>query len=612
MKKLFVDIEVFEQMNLIGILNEEQAGYLIVNAPNLPSSAFEIDGIQIYVNVPKVRQRAYESVLGGNYVLVGFNNKAYDNFLIEDILLDRPTKYIKMKSDSIIKKRPSKFIDFLNLDTKEQTQPGFSLKKYESMAGLPVEESSIPFDYAQDFTIKQVLEVAKYNIQDIKATISLYNERKDYFKGKELLVKEYGSSKTSLNYSNGSTAASYLMGQHKLESFHPAYPKIYNVPTGVKLFLENALEVSPRLSRLPNKSLREKEMRKSWSSLVMESHGNVYTWGFGGLHSAKGHIETNKRGTKKIVYDLVDETDVQQWDVSSMFPNIMLRDTLLGNVTEKFRNLVNERLKNKDAGNPLASTQKIIINSVYGLLRLQSSKLYNPESAIRVNVSGMVAVYNLADRLSEYGDIIQVNTDGIAFKAYENTNQSDLDSLREDWENEFELELEVSTFKRLIQRDVNNYIAKYWDKKTKSWKLKLKGGVIGQAVSRDNTKASKPTIIDYMLVQKLVYNRDFKDTVRELEPIHYTFTLKSMRSSTQTGKMVTSYGKVLPNEVNRVYASKTGTQILKQKVDGYENAKFPDTPAYMSVANGDVSDLPNINYEYYIELAEKKLQSWVA
>lgn len=612
MKKLFVDIECFEKINLIGILDEEEAGYLIVNAPNLPSSAFEIDGIQIYVNVTKVRQRAYESVLGGHYVLVGFNNKNYDNFLIEDIMLNRPTKYIKMKSDSIIKKRPSKFIDFLNLDTKEQMQPGFSLKKYESMAGLMVEESSIPFNYAQEFTIKQVLEVAKYNIQDIKATMSLYKERSDYFKGKELLVNEYGSSKKSLNYSNGSTAASYLMGDSKLATFHPAYPNIYNVPTGVKLFLENALEVSPRLSRLPNKALREKEMRKSWSSLVMEAHGNIYTWGFGGLHSAKGHIETNKRGTKKIVYDLVDETDVQQWDVSSMFPNIMLRDNLLGNVTEKFRNLVNERLKNKKEGNPLAATQKIIINSVYGLLRLQSSKLYNPESAIRVNVSGMVAVYNLADRLSKYGDIIQVNTDGIAFKAYENTKQSQLDSLREDWENEFKLELEVSTFKRLIQRDVNNYIAKYWDKKTKSWKLKLKGGAIGQALSRDNTKASKPTIIDYMLVQKLVYNRDFKDTVKELEPLHYTFTLKSMKSSTQTGKMVTSDGKVLPNEVNRVYASKSGTQILKQKVDGYENAKFPDTPAYMSIANEKLTELSNIDYEYYIELAEKKLQSWVA
>ena len=182
--KLYVDCEVFEKMNLIGIMDEDEEGYLIVNAPNLPSSAFEIDGIQIYVNVTKVHQRAYESVLGGHFVLVGFNNKNYDNFLIEDILLNRPTKYIKMKSDSIIKKRPSKFIDFLNLDTKEQMQPGFSLKKYESMAGLMVEESSIPFDYAHEFTIKQVLEVAKYNIQDIKATMSLYKERSDYFKGK--------------------------------------------------------------------------------------------------------------------------------------------------------------------------------------------------------------------------------------------------------------------------------------------------------------------------------------------------------------------------------------------------------------------------------------------
>ena len=199
------------------------------------------------------------------------------------------------------------------------------------------------------------------------------------------------------------------------------------------------------------------------------------------------------------------------------------------------------------------------------------------------------------------------NTDGIAFKPFINTKQRELEELRAKWEVEFDLELEVSTFTRLIQRDVNNYIAV-----KPNGKLKLKGGAIGQAIKRDPTKASKPTIIDYMLVQKLVYNREFKEMVTELEPINYTFTLKSMKSSTQTGKMITSDGKVLPNEVNRVYASKSGTQILKQKVEGYENAKFPDTPAYMSIANEKLTDLPNIDYEYYIELAEKKLQSWVA
>lgn len=607
MKKLFYDIEVFEKMNLVGLLDEDGKGYVIVNAPNLPSNVFEVDGVQIYLNVGKVRERANESLLNGDYVFVGFNNKAYDNFLIEGILQNRPTNYIKLKSDSVIKKRPSQFIDFLNLDTKEQMQPGFSLKKFESMSGMAVEESSIPFDYKDVFTIEQILEVCHYNIQDLRATIKLYKTRKDYFDGKELLVKEYSTSKTSINYSNGSTAASYLMGRDKLENFEPEDPDIYGVPTGVKLFLENALKVSPEISHLKTKAEREKVMRKEWTSLVMEDHGMVYTWGFGGLHSAKGRIETNKRGTKKIVYDVVDETDVQQWDSGSHFPNIMLRDNLLGQVTNKFRNLVKERLKNKALGNPLAGTQKIIINSVYGLLRLQSSKLYNPKSAIRVNVSGMVAIYNLANHLDLVGNVYQVNTDGIAFKPYPDVTQETLDNIKQRWEDEFKLQLEVSSFKRLIQRDVNNYIAV-----KQNDKLKLKGGAVGQANGVDVTKASKPTIIDHMLVEKLVYDRPFIITVQEGEFRDYCFTLKSMKSSTQTGKMVDENGKVFDNEVNRTYATKSGGKVLKEKVGDLENAKFPDTPEQMSIANYELPKEPpaDLDYSYYIELAEKKLESW--
>lgn len=607
MKKLFYDIEVFEKMNLVGLLDEDGKGYVIVNAPNLPSNAFEVDGVQIYLNVGKVREVANESLRGGDYVFVGFNNKAYDNFLIEDIVQNRPTNYIKLKSDSVIKKRPSQFIDFLNLDTKEQMQPGFSLKKFESMSGMMVEESSIPFDYKDEFTIEQILEVCHYNIQDLRATIELYNTRKDYFDGKELLVKEYGTSKTSINYSNGSTAASYLMGRDKLESFEPEDPTIYGVPHEVDLFLENALKVSPEISHLKTKAEREKAMRKEWTSLVMEAHGMVYTWGFGGLHAAKGKLETNKRGTKKIVYDVVDETDVQQWDSGSHFPNIMLRDSLLGPVTNKFRNLVTERLKNKALGNPLADTQKIIINSVYGLLRLQSSKLYNPKSAIRVNVSGMVAIYNLAEELNKVGTVYQVNTDGIAFKPYPEVTQEKLNIIKQEWEDEFKLQLEVSSFKRLIQRDVNNYIAV-----KQNDKLKLKGGAVGQANGVDVTKSSKPTIIDHMLVEKLVYGRPFIATVQEGEFRDYCFTLKSMKSSTQTGKMVDENGKIFDNEVNRTYATKSGGKVLKEKVGDLENAKFPDTPEQMSIANYELPKEPpaDLDYSYYVELAEKKLESW--
>lgn len=607
MKKypLIYDIEVFKKMNMVGFMDKTQHGYVMVNAPYLPSSKHKILGISVYINSSKMREHALKHLQNETYNLFGFNNHAYDDFIVQDILINRPLEYIKLKSDSIVKKdRFREKLDWWSYDLREQMPIGFSLKKFESMAGLQVEESSIPFDKEDEFTVEEILEVVHYNILDLIATLALYEERMDYFNGKELLVDEYGYEGAQ-RWSNGSISANYLMGRDKLSSFVPDKSIIYGVPEGVQLFLESAEVFSPIVSKLPTASQREALKRKLYSEMKTEQHGMVYTWAWGGLHSAKGKTVTSKRGTKKIEYELIDETNVLQWDVTSMFPFIIIRDNLLGSATEKFKKLVYERVQNKKTNKALAGTQKIVVNAVYGLLRLLSSKLFNPESAIHVNVSGMVAVYNLADRLNTVGTLYQVNTDGIAFKPYPETTQAQLDDIRETWEKEFELELETSKFDRLIQRDVNNYIAVKPD-----GKLKLKGGAVSQAIKVDVTKASTPTIIDYMLVQKIVYDKPFISTVSHGSFRDYTFTLKAMKSATQSGKMVKG-DTILENEVNRVYASNDGEPILKHKTKG-ENAKFPDTPDKMEVANYKLpKDRPeDLDLNYYVELAEKKYEKW--
>lgn len=610
MQKVMYDIEVFKRMNMVGFLTKPNTGYIVVNAPNLPSSVHNVLGVQVYINVDKVRDMAKEKFLGGHWEVYGFNNKNYDNFLIQDILLSRDESYIKLKSDAVIKKRPKTFFDFITFDLKESMDERFSLKKFESMAGLQVEESSIPFDYEGEFTLEQVLEVAKYNIIDLNATLVLEEHRRDYFDGKKLLVQEYGEPKR-LNFSNGSTSAYYLMGREKLEGYKPKEPIIKGVPTDAKLFLESALHYSPIASRISDKGSREKYKKGVWDSCILEAHGNVYTFAWGGLHSAKGKIETNKRGTKKIQYEHVYEDDVEQWDVTSEFPSIMIRDELLGAVTPKFKKLVEERIKNKALGNSLAGTQKIVINSVYGLLRLMSSRLFNPESAIAVNVNGMVAIYNLADRLAKHGTIYQVNTDGVSFKRHPETTQEQLDTIRSEWETEFSLELELSKFNRLVQRHVNSYIAEYWDEKSQKMKLKLKGEV-SHGNGADVTKASSPTIIDYMIVQYLMYNKPLFKSVTEGKFRDYCFTLKALKGKTQTGKMVDGEGNVFPNEVNRTYATKNGQKVLKEKKDGGAPAKFSDTPENMAIANYALPDAypEDLDLSYYVQLAQSKLDAW--
>lgn len=582
-------------------MNFDGQAFYVVNAPNLTAEKIDSEYGTIFIN--KYPTKPIYDKLNG---IIAFNNHNYDDFLIDDILQQRPTEYIKMKSDVIVSgKRPRQQFDWWSYDLSEALPLGFSVKKYEAMAGLSVEESSIPFDYDGEFTKSQIMEVVKYNHQDLKAELDLYNTRATYFDGKDILVDEYGTEKMH-RYSNTTISANYLMGNDKLDKFTPDNPKIYGVPEKIAEFLNNALEASPRVSKGDTAAIRQKLKTNEWANEVTSAFGQVFTWGWGGLHSATGEIYLTKTSKQRVRYFPVDETDVQQWDVASMFPNIIIRDGLLGSKTDKYKKLVEERLDNKRKGLAVAGAQKIVVNAVYGALRLQTSKLFNPHSAIAVNVSGMVALYNLAGRLADYGTIIQTNTDGIAFKPFDTTTQSMLDELRTNWEDEFQLELEVTNFKRFIQRDVNNYVAV-----DENDHIKTKGGTVGQSVHVNKLAKSGAIIIDKMVLNYLLDKTDPAITALKGELSDFTYTLVSQKGKTQTGRTVDENGKPLDNKVNRVYASLNGVSLFKERVNG-SLAKFSDAPEKMAVVNDDLANysVDDIDYGFYIDLANKKIKDW--
>lgn len=595
------DVEVFKKMNMAGFVNFSGKAFYIVNASNLPAEKIDSEYGTIFIN--KYPTKPIYDKLNG---IIGFMNHHYDDFLIDDILQQRPTEYIKMKSDVIVSgKRPRQGFVWWSYDLSEALPLSFSVKKYEAMTGLSVEESSIPFDYDGEFTKSQIMEVVKYNHQDLKAELDLYNTRSTYFEGKDMLVDEYGTEQMH-RYSNTTISANYLMNNDKLDKFTPDNPKIYGVPEKIAEFLNNALEASPRVSKGDTAAIRQKLKTNEWANEVTSAFGQVFTWGWGGLHSATGEIYLTKTGKQRVRYFPVDETDVQQWDVASMFPNIIIRDGLLGSKTDKYKKLVEERLDNKRKGLAVAGAQKIVVNAVYGALRLQTSKLFNPHSAIAVNVSGMVALYNLAGRLADYGTIIQTNTDGIAFKPFDTTTQSMLDELRTNWEDEFQLELEVTNFKRFIQRDVNNYVAV-----DENDHIKTKGGTVGQSVHVNKLAKSGAIIIDKMVLNYLLDKTDPAITALKGELSDFTYTLVSQKGKTQTGRTVDENGKPLDNKVNRVYASLNGVSLFKERVNG-SLAKFSDAPEKMAVVNDDLANysVDDIDYGFYIDLANKKIKDW--
>ena len=117
------------------------------------------------------------------FVLGGFNNKHYDNFVLMTMLKGGSTTEVKKCNDWIIKEkqegREFPFIKgmrrpFNMFDLRDDTvDPGLSLKAIEGNLGLPIVESSIPFDIDRPLTAGELEEVIKYCKHDVDATVEL-------------------------------------------------------------------------------------------------------------------------------------------------------------------------------------------------------------------------------------------------------------------------------------------------------------------------------------------------------------------------------------------------------------------------------------------------------
>ena len=621
--QIFYDLEVFDKMNLAGFLihdpNDKMPDKVLefINTPN--QLKVNVPNVYAYINDKGASASMLKRLCSGKYDIYGFNNHNYDDFVLRYVLTNQPVATTKQQSDKYINKEFDKKewpAGLVTWDLRDQLL-SVSLKKYEAMKGLSVKESSIPFDKADEFSSIDLEEVIRYNVQDLRSTLSLFNTRNDdahgnYLDNKRMLVEHYGTGH-SYRYSNTTITSMFLMGNDHLKALEPANPKIVGVGDEIARFLHHINEVNPMIVDAP-KALKASLTKKyAPTSLTIEQFGNVFTFGSGGLHSAVGHLKTTKTGKSKPVYDLINTTDVYQLDVTSMFPNIMIRDGLLGPATDKYAALVADRIANKKSGNPKAKTQKIVINATYGGTRSNWLNLYNPKVAIHVNVAGMVAVYNLARGLSKIGQIIQVNTDGVAVKLNNEPNTKErMFLIKKQWEQYFKLNLEVTHFKQIIQRDVNNYIAV-----KDNDHLKLKGGAIAQAQTRDPLKSTTPTVLQTALLHHILKPTDNLDKylkdLREKVPFsNWCWTLASTVSKLQTGYTTDANGRRLPQKVNRAYASKFGDSYYKERTQG-KPAKFAGTSPKLVINNEDMTDQKapkDLDIEWYKNEVLRQAEAW--
>lgn len=557
---LFYDIEVFQEDTIIVFMKE--------------------DGTE------KVMHNDFASLedLVKNHKLIGFNNKNFDNYILSAILKNGTQAEIKYVNDLIIKGNKDICKNILepldSLDTMQELK-NISLKEYMGNIGVDIEETPIPFTINRPLNKKEAEEVIKYCRHDVLATKKLYKERKEsYFKPKKMLVDLIENKNPNMENWNTTTLSAYkLAGNNKITKWLDIKVKeelLEKVPAEVRKYWLDNYKKQENGERIQGLEIKDKDLSLAF--------------GFGGLHGApEGRVR---------------KENVVLVDVASMYPSLIVNFSVLDSLTKDFARLLDLRLQAKKENNEeLSKALKLIINSVYGNLNNIYSKLYNPFAQISVCLLGQIALYNLFARLKEEGEIININTDGIAFipktTGYKN--------ILKEWEEEWNLKLEEEYYKIWEQKDVNNYVAQ-----GKNGKIIVKGGYVNNFYYNNLGKINAP-ILDIALVNSLIFGKNIEQTIEENldKPELYQIILKNTNKYNGT----VDINKKEYNKVNRVFAGRDDFSLYRLQKNG-NLARFPNSPERMFIYNKSLDTLDlrefkeKIDLEYYINLASDRLEKW--
>jgi len=248
---------------------------------------------------------------------------------------------------------------------------------------------------------------------------------------------------------------------------------------------------------------------------------------------------------------------------------------------------------------------KLAVNSVYGKSSDMQSWIYDRELTMFTTITGELSIMMLAEMYEINGiHVISANTDGITVRIHKNKLE-DMRRINTWWENLTTYELEATHYKKIIFSTVNDYLAIKTD-----GEIKKKGDFLTDFELHKNKSAR---VIPIALEAYYVHNIPIDVSIRNHSNI-YDFCLrqKSSKDFHYEGWNKQTGDKTIYNKLIRYYVSRTGEKLLKVKNPECDSnaADVSQVEAgdwVMHVCNHLKKDHPldNINYEYYIEKAER-------
>lgn len=449
--------------------------------------------------------------------------------------------------------------------------------------GNDIRETTVPFDIDRKLTPSELKEVIFYCNHDVEQTMEVFINRIEEFEAYMGLIKNF---KLPLKYISKTKAqlSAIILGASKRERDDEF--EITIVPT---IKINKYREILNWYKNPLNRDYKK--------SLEIEIAEVPHVFGWGGLHGARDKY--------------FGEGIFINSDVGSFYPSLMIEyDFLSRNVRDKskFKEIYDYRMKLKKEGKKKEQQPyKIILNGTYGASKDKYNNLYDPLMANNVCVNGQLMLLDLIEKITRRlpgVQLIQSNTDGVMWKLNSKDDIETYKSICEEWCKRTRMTLDHDLIKKVVQKDVNNYLIVM-----ENGKIKSKGAYV---------KSLNKLDYDLPIVNKALMEYFTKKITPE-ETINSCNQLKEFQKICKvSSKYLYAYhGDLkLDEKVLRVFASKSRNDkgVFKQKTEGGTLEKIASTPVRCFIDNSDIEgkEVPRkLDRQWYIDMAWKRIKDFI-
>ena len=578
-----------------------------------------------------------------DYYWVGYNNLRFDSQVVEWVLRNYEhwhelssleiTAKISQKSADVIDDANHdvfpeyretdlslKQIDLFRVHHFDNKNRRVSLKRLEFEMDLEnIEEMPIHHS-KENMTDEEIALTTEYCFNDVFATYQFYlvtigQTDHPLYKGdnkielRQDIEQEFGIP--CLNYSDSK------IGDEMIKKYYCEQKRIDYKELPKKGYFRKSIDVRNCIApyvEFQTKELQDflKKIKKLKLGLQddfkeeLHFYGNVYSFMKGGLHT-----ENSPK-----IFEADDEHEIIDWDVSSYYPAIIINNgrypqhlgpAFLRGYQEMFeKRLELKPLAKKDKKiKGIVGALKLAVNSVYGKSSDMQSWIYDRQLTMFTTITGELSLMMLIEAYELAGiNVISANTDGVTImikKCY-------IDKMHEInawWSELTKYELERADYQKIIFSTVNDYLAIKTD-----GEVKKKGDFLTDFELHKNKSAR---IVPLALEQYFLCDVPVDTTIKSHNNI-FDFCLRQKASKDfhYEGVDRSTGDKRIYNKLIRYYISNTGEKLLKVKNEdsdsGAADVSQVEAGEWLAtVCNHLRKDHPldNINYDYYIERAER-------